>query len=92
MTISDIDSIIALINKTTNVKTHGVYQDLIAYDLGEPLDLSLAAEAEGQIVGFAIAHLEYIYVPLVELCLIHVIIVDPEYQRHHIGSALVSAL
>jgi len=38
MTISDIDSIVALIKKTTNVKTHGVYQDLIAYDLGGPLD------------------------------------------------------
>jgi N-acetylglutamate synthase-like GNAT family acetyltransferase len=92
MTISDIDSIVALINKTTSVKTHGVYQDLIAYDLGGPLDLSLAAEAEGQIVGLVIAHLEYIYVPLVEVCLIHVIIVDPEYQRHNIGSALVRAL
>ncbi len=92
MTISDIDSMIAIINKVTNVKPHGVYQDLIAYDIGGPLDLSLAAEVGGQLAGFVLARLEYIYVPLVEVCLIHVIAVDPEYQRHHIGSALVSAL
>jgi len=67
MTISDIDSIIGLFNKTTNLETHGVYQDLIAYDLDGPLHLSLAAEAEGQIVGFVVAHLEYVYVPLVEV-------------------------
>jgi ribosomal protein S18 acetylase RimI-like enzyme len=92
MTSGDIDFIIALINKTTNVETHGVYQDLVAYDIGGPLDLSLAAEAEDQMIGFVLARLEYVYVPLVEVCLIHVIVVDPEYQRRDIGSALVSAL
>ena len=92
MTISDIDSIMAPIKKTTNVKTPSVYQDLTAYGLGRPLDLSLAAEAEGHIVGFVIAHLEYVYVPLLEVCPIHVTIVDPEYQRRNIGSALISAL
>jgi len=92
MTRSDIDAILALVNKTTNAKTHVTYKELAAYDPGGPLDLSLVAEAKGQIIGFVMARLEYVYIPFVEVCLIHAIVVDPEYHRRHIGSALVSEL
>jgi N-acetylglutamate synthase-like GNAT family acetyltransferase len=92
MTRSDIDAILALVNRTTNAKTHVTYKDLAAYDPGGPLDLSLVAEAKGQIIGFVLARLEYVYIPFVEVCLIHAIVVDPEYQRRHIGSALVNEL
>ncbi|MFC1969783.1 GNAT family N-acetyltransferase [Chloroflexota bacterium] len=92
MTRSDIDVILALVNKTTNAKTHLTYKELAAYDPGGPLDLSLVAEDKGQIIGFVMARLEYVYIPFVEVCLIHAIVVDPEYQRRHIGSALVNEL
>jgi ribosomal protein S18 acetylase RimI-like enzyme len=92
MTSSDIDAILVLVNKTTNEKTRVTYRELAAYDPGGPLDLSFVAEAKGQIIGFAVARLEYVYIPLVEVCLIHAIGVDPEYQRRHIGARLVSEL
>jgi ribosomal protein S18 acetylase RimI-like enzyme len=92
MTRSDIDVILVLVNKATNAKTHVTYRELAAYDPGGPLDLSFVAEAKGQIIGFAMARLEYVYIPFVEVCLIHAIVVDPEYQRRHVGSALVSEL
>jgi N-acetylglutamate synthase-like GNAT family acetyltransferase len=92
MTHGDIDAILALANKTTNARTRVTYKELAAYDPGGPLDLSLVAEAKGQIIGFVMARLEYVYIPFVEVCLIHAIVVDPEYQRHHTGSLLVNEL
>jgi N-acetylglutamate synthase-like GNAT family acetyltransferase len=91
-TRGDIDAILALANKITNAKTRVTYKELAAYDFGGPLDLSLIAEAKGQVSGFVMACLEYVYIPLVEVCLIQAIVVDPEYQRHHIGSLLVNEL
>jgi len=43
MTRSDIDAILVLVNKTTQVKTHVTYRELAANDPGGPLDLSLVA-------------------------------------------------
>lgn len=92
MTRSDIDAVLVLINKASGGKTRVTYKELAAYDPGGPLDLSFVAEANGQIIGFTIARLEYVYIPLVEVCLIHTIGVDPEYQRRRIGARLVSEL
>jgi N-acetylglutamate synthase-like GNAT family acetyltransferase len=92
MTRSDIDAILVLVNKITTAKTHVAYKDLAAYDFGGPLDFSLVAEAKGQIIGFVMACLECVYIPFTEVCLIQAIVVDPEYQQHHIGSALVKEL
>jgi len=92
MTHGDIDAILVLSNKITTARTRVTYKEMAAYDPGGPLDLSLVAEAKGQIIGFVMARLEYVYIPFVEVCLIHAIVVDPEYHRRHIGSALVSEL
>lgn len=92
MTRSDIDAVLVLISKTSGGKTRVTYKELAAYDPGGPLDLSFVAEAKGQIIGFTVARLEYVYIPLIEVCLIHSIVVDPEYQRRRIGARLVSEL
>ena len=92
MTRSDIDAIVVLVNKTSSEKTRVTYKELAAYDPGGPLDLSFVAEDKGRIIGFTVARLEYVYIPLVEVCLIHTIGVDPEYQRRRIGARLVSEL
>ena len=92
MTSSDIDAILILIGKITAEKTHVTYRELAANDPGGPLDLSLVAEAKGQIIGFIMARLEYVYIPFVEVCLVHAVLVDPEYQRRHIGAALIKEL
>ena len=78
--------------KITAEKIHVTYRDLAANDPGGPLDLSFVAEAKGQIIGFIMARLEYVYIPFVEVCLVHAVVVDPEYQRRHIGSALIKEL
>ena len=93
MTRSDIDVILVLVNKATNARTqHVTYKELVVYDPGGPLDLSFVTEDNGHIIGFVMARLEYVYIPFVAVCLIHAIVVDPEYHRRHIGSALVSEL
>jgi ribosomal protein S18 acetylase RimI-like enzyme len=92
MTPRDLDGVLVLISKMTKGKSRITYRDLIANEPGGPLDLSFVVEAKGQMVGFILAHLEFVYIPLVEVCLIYSVGIDPEYQARHIGSALVNEL
>jgi ribosomal protein S18 acetylase RimI-like enzyme len=92
MSRRDIDDILVLVKKTSKGESRVSYKDLVANDPGGPFSLSFVAEAEHKIVGFVLARLEYIYIPLVEVCLIHALVVDPEYQRRRIGSALMDQL
>ena len=88
----DIDAILALVNKVSEGKPRVSYRDFAANDPGGAFDLSLVAEVKRQIVGLVLARLEYVYIPLVEVCVIHALVVDTEYQGHHIGSALINGL
>jgi ribosomal protein S18 acetylase RimI-like enzyme len=92
MTSSDLDEVLVLISKMTKGKPRITYRDLIANEPGGPLDLSLVAEAKGKMVGFVLARVEFVYIPLVEVCLIYSVGVDPEYRVRHIGAALVNEL
>jgi ribosomal protein S18 acetylase RimI-like enzyme len=92
MTPSDLDEVLVLVNKITKGKSRITYRDLVANYSGGPLDLSFVAEAKGQMVGFILARLDFIYLPVVEVCLIGAVGVDPEYQDRHIGSTLVHKL
>ncbi len=92
MTSSDLDEVLVLISKMTKGKSRITYRDLIANEPGGPLDLSFVAEAKGKMVGFILARVEFVYIPLVEVCLIYSVGVDPEYQARHIGAALVNEL
>jgi ribosomal protein S18 acetylase RimI-like enzyme len=92
MTSSDLDEVLVLISKMTKGKPRITYRDLIANEPGGPLDLSLVAEAKGKMVGFVLARVEFVYIPLVEVCLIYSVGVDPGYRVRHIGAALVNEL
>lgn len=92
MVRSDIDAVLALDKEIGGGQSRISYRDLVATDPGGPLDLSFVAEAQGQVVGFILARLAYLYIPFTEVCVIHGIVVDPEYQRHGIGSKLVNEL
>jgi ribosomal protein S18 acetylase RimI-like enzyme len=92
ITPSDLDGVLALINKITKGESSITYRDLVANYPGGPLDLSLVAELNGQMVGFILARLEFVYIPFVEVCLIDAVGVDPEYQGRRVGSALVQKL
>ena len=91
MTSNDLDGVIVLISKITKGELSITYRDLVANYAG-PLDLSFVAEVNGQVVGFILARLEFVYIPFIEVCLIAAVGVDPEYQTRHIGAALVNEL
>lgn len=92
MTRIDIDGVLALNRKIGGGRSYITYRDLIASDPGGPLDLSFIAEADNHVLGFILARLAYLYVPFTEVCVIQGITVDPDYQRHGIGSRLIGEL
>jgi ribosomal protein S18 acetylase RimI-like enzyme len=59
---------------------------------GGPLDVSFVTCIDGKVVGFIIARVAYLMIPLTEVCLIQGILVDPEYQEKGIGSKLLEKL
>jgi ribosomal protein S18 acetylase RimI-like enzyme len=100
----DINSIIAIYSKIREEKIPGVkrsrlsYRKAMTYDEvaltnpGGPLDLSLVAEADGKAVGFIWSGLAYVGIPVDEVGLIYMLIVDPDYQKKGIAGKLVNAL
>jgi ribosomal protein S18 acetylase RimI-like enzyme len=89
---SDIDTILEMDKKIGKGRSSITYRDLISMDPGGLLDFSFIAEYNGKAVGFLLARIQYVYIPFTEVCLIHGVGVDPEYQKHHIGSRLVNGL
>lgn len=92
MTRNDIHDILALDRKLGKADAPLSYKDMVTTDPGGPLDMSFVAEVAGSIVGFAIARLAYVMIPFAELCIIHSILVDPDYQNRGIGVRLLGKL
>jgi ribosomal protein S18 acetylase RimI-like enzyme len=92
MTRDDIDAVLLLDRKIGGGKSSMTYRDMIVTDPGGPLDLSFVAQTGDKIIGFLLAKLVYVYIPLSEVCLIHGTVVDPKYQGSHIGSKLFNHL
>jgi ribosomal protein S18 acetylase RimI-like enzyme len=104
MELGDISSVIAIYSKLREEKIPGVkrsrlsyrgamtYEEIAITNPGGPLDLSLIAEADGKPVGFIWSGLAYVGIPVDEVGLIYMLIVDPDYQKQGIASKLVNAL
>jgi ribosomal protein S18 acetylase RimI-like enzyme len=100
----DIDSIIVIYSKIMDEKIPGVkrsrlsyhgaltYKELALTNPGGPLDLSLVAEVKGKIVGFIWSGLAYVGIPVDEVGLIYMLIVDPDYQKKGVATKLLNAL
>ena len=86
----DIETILSLHKKIGAKQSRVSY--MIYQNFGGPNDFSLIAELGYKAVGFVIARLTYAYIPLVEICIVNGILVDPEYQRRQIGHKLVNEL
>jgi GNAT superfamily N-acetyltransferase len=93
MAHSDIDNVVALDRKIGKGKSSITYRDMVATGAEfKRLDLSFVAETEGQVIGFVLARLAYVGIPFTEVCIIHGILVDPNYQRTGIGNRLINSL
>jgi ribosomal protein S18 acetylase RimI-like enzyme len=101
---SDIDSVLAIYGKIRDEKMPGVkrsrlsyrgimtYEEVASTNPGGPLDLSCAAEVGGRIVGFIWGRLAFAGIPVDEVGIIHMLIVDPDYQKQGIAAKLVDAI
>ncbi|MDH5696002.1 MAG: GNAT family N-acetyltransferase [Dehalococcoidia bacterium] len=101
---SDIEAVIAVYSKIREEKIPGTkrsrlsyrgiltYEEVASANPGGPLDLSFVAEVNGQLVGFIWGRLAYVGIPVNEVGVIHMLVVDPDYQRHGIAGSLVNAL
>ena len=67
-------------------------KDLVASQIGGRRDLSFIATFEGHLVGFILARIEYLGIPIKEVCVIHALAVEPKYQAQGIGSLLINEL
>ena len=67
-------------------------KEMVASQLRGPLDLSFIAEYEGILVGFILAALVYAGLPVTGTGAVLLIAVNPEYQKHGIGTMLIDAL
>jgi ribosomal protein S18 acetylase RimI-like enzyme len=67
-------------------------KEMVASQLGGRRDLSFIANFEGHLVGFILARIEYLGIPIKEVCVIHALAVEPNYQAKGIGSLLINEL
>ena len=67
-------------------------KEKVATQLRAPLDLSFIAEYEGILVGFILATLVYAGLPMTGTGVVFLIAVNPEYQKHGIGTMLIDTL
>jgi ribosomal protein S18 acetylase RimI-like enzyme len=101
---SDIDALLAVYSKIREEKMPGTKRSRLSYrgamtfdevastNPGGPLDLSCVAEVDGKVVGFIWGRLAFAGIPVDEVGIIHLIIVDPDYQKQGIATKLVDAL
>jgi len=67
-------------------------KEVVTSQLEGPLDLSFIAEYEGVLVGFILAKLIYAGHPMTGTGVVFLIAVNPDYQKHGIGTLLIEAL
>ncbi len=90
---SDIHEVLFLDRIITGQRRDVIkYEDIASANPGTPPDMSFVAEADGKIIGFSINRTMYLMVPLTEVCIIHAILVHPDYRGQGIGSKLIEAL
>jgi ribosomal protein S18 acetylase RimI-like enzyme len=88
----DISDVLEIDRKSIGKRRAPTYNNLITEELGGDLDLSLIGEIGGQVVGFVLARQIYIGEPPVEVGLIQILGVDPDYRGQGIASTLTSAI
>ena len=88
----DILPVLAMLKKMSGARGTLTHRDLVNSDLGGALDLSCVAEIDGQLVGLLLGRFAFLGIPVAQVGVIQVIIVDPDYQRQGIGAGLINAI
>jgi ribosomal protein S18 acetylase RimI-like enzyme len=90
---SDIHEVLTLYRTIGGSERDGLdFRDLASANPGTPPDVSFVAEVDGKLVGSSINRSWFLMVPLTEVCIIHAILVHPDYQGRGIGRKLIQAL
>jgi ribosomal protein S18 acetylase RimI-like enzyme len=88
----DISDVLEIDRKSIGKSRAPTYNNLITGELGGDLDLSLVGEFGGHFVGFVLGRQIYIGEPPVEVGLIQILGVDPDYRGRGIASTLTNAI
>jgi len=67
-------------------------KEMVASQIGGRHDLSFIASFEGHLVGFILARIVYLGIPIKEVCIIHALAIEPNYQGKGIGTLLINEL
>ncbi len=78
--------------KVSHLKRPTSYIDLITGDVSGLLELGLVAEVEGHVRGFILGRVADIGEPVIQVGLILILGVHPDYQRRGIATQLVNAV
>jgi len=86
MDMADCDSVLHLAGSLIT------REEMSTLKSSDPYSLLLVAETTGQVIGFNLAHILYVGIPLTKICVIGGIVVDHRYRRLGIGEALIAAV
>ena len=67
-------------------------KEMVAAQIGGRHDLSFIASSEGHLAGFLLARIVYLGIPIREICVIHALAIEPNYQGQGIGTLLINEL
>jgi ribosomal protein S18 acetylase RimI-like enzyme len=68
------------------------YEEFDPVGPGSPQSLNIVAEIDKKVIGFVLAYTRYIGIPIIKICILHAIVVDPDYHGQGISTRLVSQL
>ena len=88
----DIDMIFEIDRKIGAVERAFTYAEMIDGYIGGDIGASFVAEAEGRVIGFALAAVTYVPDQVTEACTIQIVGVDPDYRRRGVAQKLVESL
>lgn len=91
MTEDDIDAVMAIDRKITGINRATTYRAIPRSYVGGELDVSVVAEAGGQVIGFLFGRITDSPYGLADTAWLELIGVDPSCQRQGIGTRLAQA-